>query len=223
MANVTLPYIRYMWYSGVEVQHMAKIGGVYKLWLSDTHYYGGRAKYIVGRVCAHRSQLSRGIHANPYLQRVWNKHRILRHEVVSIHGTEDEQIEAEQKWLDENIGKPGCMNMNTEAFGSPWGVKRTPEVRRKISAAKMGHSVSESTRQKLSAIFKGRVVTEEAASAISAGLQARKAAGLPMGGFKKGGVGLRKGIPQSEERKAAQSIRMKQWWDERKNGGSTCP
>lgn len=48
------------------------------------------------------------------------------------------------------------------------GVPRSPEVRAKISAAKMGHEVSAETRAKIGAASRGRTASDEARAKMSA-------------------------------------------------------
>ena len=49
-------------------------GGLYILWLSDFHYYGGRAKKFKTRWRNHLRDLRAGRHENPRVQTVYNKY-----------------------------------------------------------------------------------------------------------------------------------------------------
>lgn len=53
------------------------------------------------------------------------------------------------------------------------GIKRTPEMRKRMSEAKKGTRISEETKTKLSKIFKGRIVSKETRRKISAALKGR--------------------------------------------------
>jgi len=72
-------------------------------------------------------------------------------------------------------------------------VAHTPEWNKHVSEAQKGKIVSDSTRKKISIFMTGRSCPESKRIKLT-------------------------GIKQTEERKTAQKIRMKQWWAERKGG-----
>ena len=111
-------------------------GGVYVLWLSDSHYYGGRAKEFKTRWRNHLRDLRAGKHENPRVQAVFKKYGQFEPRVILA--LEDASFEAlkdaEQKWLDEHFRKPGCMNLSPFADGGC--AFRSEETRRKMSATR---------------------------------------------------------------------------------------
>jgi len=110
-------------------------GGLYVIWLSDRHYYGGRTGSFHRRWADHLRALRDGAHDNRFMQRVFSG-QTFRPE--AIHGIEEtsDQIEAEQSWLDENFGRPGCMNLTSSALGG--GGPITPEGRLRLSESQAG-------------------------------------------------------------------------------------
>ena len=108
-------------------------GGLYIIQLSDTHYYGGRARDFKGRWRAHLRELRAGVHDNPRMQAVYNIYG--RFEPNVLRRLPDEELEAaEQAWLDENFRKPGCVNLSPISTGGCGG--HTEETRRKMSATR---------------------------------------------------------------------------------------
>ena len=95
----------------------AEGGGVYRIWLSPTHYYVGRAKSFVGRWETHLKAAQNGKHGNAYFQACFSKYGEFRAEVVEECSTREERIAAEQKWLDKVFGTEGCVNLSPWASG----------------------------------------------------------------------------------------------------------
>jgi len=50
-------------------------GGMYVIWLSDTHYYGGRAVNFKVRWRTHETLFRKGVHTNHHAQAVYDPHR----------------------------------------------------------------------------------------------------------------------------------------------------
>jgi hypothetical protein len=92
-------------------------GGLYLIRLSPFHYYGGRSCDFEARWRRHLDLLLAGKHYNAYMQNVFNKHGTFDPEVLQELETLEEQTEAEQTWLEENFGSPGCLNLSGWAFG----------------------------------------------------------------------------------------------------------
>lgn len=105
-------------------------GGIYLIWLSDTHYYGGRARFFRKRWRSHLRDLKAGKHENPRMQAVFDKHGRFDPEIVSVL-LPHEQREAEQVWLDTHFRQPGCVNLSPFAKGGC--ENRSPETRAKMS------------------------------------------------------------------------------------------
>jgi hypothetical protein len=128
-------------------QDRTRLGGLYLIWLSDTHYYGGRAKHFKSRWRRHRTALENGTHPNPYMQNVFNKNRRFDTEILLVIPTPSEQIHAEQQWLRDNFGRPGCVNLSRRPTNNTY---ISPETRKKISEANKGrkHNLSDAERQR---------------------------------------------------------------------------
>lgn len=92
-------------------------GGLYVIRLSEKHYYGGRTSSFSRRWESHLKDLIAGNHGNPYMQGVFNKFGMFEPEAVKVIPNTEDQVSAEQAWLDANIGKPGCVNLSPWASG----------------------------------------------------------------------------------------------------------
>lgn len=92
-------------------------GGLYVIRLSEKHYYGGRTSSFSRRWRSHLKGLLAGNHGNPYMQGVFNKFGIFEPEAVEVIPNIEDQVSAEQAWLDANIGEPGCVNLSPWASG----------------------------------------------------------------------------------------------------------
>lgn len=98
-------------------------GGLYVIRLSEKHYYGGRTSSFTRRWESHLKELLAGNHGNPYMQGVFNKFGVFEPEALTVISTTEDQVSAEQAWLDANIGEPGCVNLNPWASGgAPLGL-----------------------------------------------------------------------------------------------------
>src|SRR5713101_4847321 len=117
------------------------VPGIYKICcLTTVGFYVGSAVNLRRRWIAHRAQLRRNGHFNKKLQRTWNKHgeQSFRFEVLEFVLFPELLTDREQHWFTvaNPFGKNGC-NVAPTA-GSPLGVRHTPEVRARMSAAKKG-------------------------------------------------------------------------------------
>jgi group I intron endonuclease len=132
--------------------------GIYKI-QSKVHpdrFYIGSSVCISNRLDIHKSDLNRNKHHSVKLQNHYNKYGLsdLVFSVVE-RCSEEVLIEREQHYIDEldpffNICK---------IAGSPLGIKRSKETRRKMSKAKKGKKMgplSEKQKRKLSEILKGK-------------------------------------------------------------------
>jgi hypothetical protein len=104
-------------------------GGLYLIWLSDTHYYGGRTSDYRRRWATHLRDLKRGTHENTRMQNTYDKYGVFRAEAVGV-GDRD-LVEAEQEWLDKHFRTAGCMNISKSAAGGC--TSRSEESRRRQS------------------------------------------------------------------------------------------
>lgn len=129
-------------------QDRTRLGGLYIVWLSDTHFYGGRAKQFKGRWRRHLTHLERGTHPNAYMQNVFNQHGRFDTEILRVLPTIPEQIKAEGQWLKANFGTPGCLNLSRRPTNN--ASKPSAASRAKMSAAQKGKSknLSDAERQR---------------------------------------------------------------------------
>ena len=119
-------------------------GGLYLIWLSDSHYYGGRTTCYKRRWATHWRNLKRGTHENTRMQNTYNKYGVFRAEAVDV-GDRD-LVEAEQEWLDEHFRTAGCMNISKSAAGGC--TSRSEEsIRRQIETFKSRPDLMEQARQ----------------------------------------------------------------------------
>lgn len=92
---------------------------------------GGRAIRFQTRWRDHLRSLMNVVHENSHMQAVYNKYgQFIPTILVQIEDT-DSMFEAEQRWLDENFRKPGCLNLSPHADGGC--VSRSEETRKKMS------------------------------------------------------------------------------------------
>lgn len=129
-------------------------GGLYIIRLSDTHYYGGRAVCFATRWYDHLRNLQTGTHTNSRMQRVFNKHGKFSPEIVRVLDR-DIQTDAEQAWLNEHHGKPGCVNISPHATGGNF-IEWTPEMRQRLSEAHKGQRLSAASIEKRRQTVKSR-------------------------------------------------------------------
>lgn len=139
-----------------------KLPGIYKIFFLDpTHFYIGSTFSLQKRFRDHRNDLRRKCHRNEKLQRAWNKYgeEAFHFEIVELVASLDVLIEREQYYLDAL--KP-YYNICPTAQ-STRGVKRSAEIRAKLSAAHKGQTppnkgvpMSPESKAKLSAAKKGK-------------------------------------------------------------------
>ena len=171
--------------------------GLYVIWLSDRHYYGGRTGDFRKRWATHLKALRAGCHGNAYMQNVFNLYGEFRPEILFVIDSEEKQVEAERKWLNENFESEGCVNLSSNAEGGggrnqePWS--HSEKSRAEISAANRnrpqelkdrlvraaaqantGRPLSEEHKETLSRIRKGVEKTPEHRAKIAAALRGRK-------------------------------------------------
>lgn len=107
-------------------------GGLYVIRLSDTHYYGGRTKAFANRWSVHYRLLRDGKHFNAHAQAVFNQHGRFEPEVLHATSDEQEQRGLEGAWLQDNVGKPGCVNLSRSADGVHVGFTHSDATREKM-------------------------------------------------------------------------------------------
>lgn len=144
---------------------MDKISGVYRIvCVRNGDYYYGSTNNIRKRWYYHKYDLKNGKHCNARLQNNWNKYgeSAFRFEIVEFID-ENNLVETENRYLNEYVGKPHCMNISKIADRPPMtpatvekirksntGRRLSEETKNKIRKSLLGHSVSDVTRKKIS-------------------------------------------------------------------------
>lgn len=130
----------------------AKLGGVYRINLSDSHFYVGRSVDIVRRAQTHLRHLKQGRHENTYMQRVYDQYHRFEWVVVISCADPLESKGAEQTILDRLVGTDGCVNLNPSAASGPGmtGKHHTDETKKKLQEARSRQVFSDDARQRLS-------------------------------------------------------------------------
>ena len=142
-------------------------GGIYILWLSDTHYYGGRARSFRERWATHYRKLRAGKHRNSHLQAVFDQYGRFEPQIVVAIDSSESLVDFEQEWLDEHVGSEGCLNIARQATGGCG--PHSEETRRKMREARAKQaSPSAETRQKISATLSGFRHTAETRAKMKA-------------------------------------------------------
>lgn len=79
------------------------------------------------------------------MQRVFNKHSRFEPEVLQVVGDATQRVEVEQRWLDKNVGEPGCLNIVRRATGN---IHVSSETRNKMSANRKGKKLNLSDEER---------------------------------------------------------------------------
>lgn len=144
-------------------------GGLYLIRLSDTHYYGGRARSFHRRWWRHLKGLQEGRHPNPHMQAVFSQHHRFEPVVLLESPNEAEAIAAEQAWLDEHLGKPGCVNLSPNALGGNsinWTKERRAALSSKMAEVQKGRTFTERHRANIAGAKRGQSLPAEARAKI---------------------------------------------------------
>lgn len=209
-------------------------GGLYVIRLSDTHYYGGRTKAFANRWSVHYRLLRDNKHFNAHAQAVFNQHGRFEPEVLHATLDEREQRESESVWLQNNVGKSGCVNLSRSADGVHSGYIHseatrakhrrpihTDESKEKCRQAAMcprrtytPHPHTEESRAKLSASLKQTWAQEKEAGIKRAGFTGTHSeeARAKISVAKRGRPNPHTGTAKSQDQKDHQAQRMLTWW-----------
>ena len=147
--------------------------------------YVGSASFIVQRFSRHRTDLRKGLHANPHMQNAWNKYgegEFVFRELECVLDKND-LVACEQRWIDElkpqfNVHRIagsalGCRHSeqskrNRSAVLTRYWSEHTkkpmsPETKAKISKAGLGRKLnfSDEHRARLSQSSTGRKLSDE--------------------------------------------------------------
>lgn len=117
--------------------------------LKTEKFYIGSAVKLNSRKSLHLNQLRKGKHHSKYLQNSYNKHgeECFIFKVLEYVEDENNLLKIEQKYLDIYFHTGITYNISPIA-GSPLGIKRSDETKKKISFAKQ--NMSDETKQKMS-------------------------------------------------------------------------
>ena len=145
---------------------------IYVLLEPDTNNvrYVGKAVDLYTRIRNHYkpSRLIDKTHKNNWLNKLLNKGKYVKVNIVEQLDDENLLNEAEKKWI-KHYKDLGCDLTNGTEGGD--GGKMSPESIEKMKSKKTGVKLSEEHKQKISEGNKGRVVTEETRTKLS---EARK-------------------------------------------------
>lgn len=159
---------------------LCKYAGVYSIVNTRTgKVYVGSALVVRARLHCHRSELRRGVHANPLLQRAWDKYGEGSFRFDILEGLKDRPevlIEREQFWIDR-LGaavRDTGYNINPTAGASPMlGRTHTPEAIEKMRSASVGRDMSVTTEAAVKAT-KGKRRDPDAVARGSAKIKGQK-------------------------------------------------
>lgn len=152
------------------------ISGVYAIvHIASGKLYVGSAKCIAKRWQGHRSELGRGIHHSPLLQRAWNKYGSGAFAFVIIRFCpEDQLIPIEQKWMDE-MEVSGKRGYNCRSLAeSNRGYKYPKDICEKMSRSRKESPYLAIHSAKLSERMKGVPKSPEQREAMSRAQRGRK-------------------------------------------------
>lgn len=98
---------------------ISKAFGIYRIRCQvNGHFYiGSTIENFANRWSKHRTDLRRGRHQNPRLQRAWNKYgsSAFEFEVLEVVDDRGQMTEREQAWLDIYFGRSDCYNIMPNA------------------------------------------------------------------------------------------------------------
>lgn len=169
--------------------------------------YIGSASAFLSRWARHRKDLKKGHHHSRRLQNSWNKHGAdaFRFEILEFVDNKADLIVREQDWINRLQSHRPSVGFNiSPTAGSPLGVKRSAEVRAKMSASRKGSPgpiVTPEARARGNAKRRGVPLAPERRDKLRAAILGKKASEetrAKLSAMRKG----RKMGPMSEERKA---------------------
>jgi group I intron endonuclease len=128
----------------------------------STKYYVGSTIDLRQRWNEHRSQLSKGVHHNKYLQRAWDKDGYDAFVFVVVeYVAKNKLIVVEQSYLDAAFSSGKQYNLCTTA-GNSLGMKHSFETKNKMSNAHkgnqcaLGYKHTSETKLRIGAVSKGK-------------------------------------------------------------------
>jgi len=113
--------------------------------MANGKYYIGSSESFARREWQHKYALKRNAHKNPRLQAAWNKYGAdaFVFEILEEILDASTQLQVEDTYLRQHVGKPECYNINAHAELSRLGMKLTAASKAKISASRLGKAAGE--------------------------------------------------------------------------------
>jgi len=134
-----------------------KICGVYKIvnLVNGKCYYGGSID-ISGRWYEHNRTLTNSSHANPHLQRAWDKYGEENFTFEIVEKTSKDGVFPREQWYLDNVVRWGIdYNIGKNSFNPMLGRTHSDETRELISFKAKGRKASKETKKKMSKSQKG--------------------------------------------------------------------
>lgn len=139
---------------------MKQKSGIYKIMnIVNNKIYVGSAVDLRKRKSQHFSNLKNNKHVNKHLQSSYNKHGLenFKFEILEYVKDKEMLIEREQYYIDTLNPEYNICKI----AGSCLGLKKSYNVKKKISEARKGVKHSKETKNKISKALKGKVFTQE--------------------------------------------------------------
>ena len=159
--------------------------------MANGKYYIGSADSFARREWQHKYDLRRKMHKNPRLQAAWDKYGedMFVFEILEEVPEGESQLQTEDRWLKDHVGKSDCYNINPSAELPRLGVILSEEAKTNISRGRKGkhageghyrygQTVSEEVRKKIGDAQRGkpkgagRKVSAEGLAKIRANIEA---------------------------------------------------
>jgi group I intron endonuclease len=142
-----------------------------KLYIGSTHR-------LDRRIYEHRRQLRTGTHRNKHLQAAWNAHgeAWFAFKPLAFIADEGEMLDMEREMIRalQCADREHGYNISVEPSNNQLGLKRSPETRARIGAAKIGNKnrlgavIPQEMRDRIAAKLTGRKASPETIAKLSA-------------------------------------------------------
>lgn len=162
-----------------DVSILPSSPGIYKITCLPTgKVYIGSSRNIQQRWNEHRSQLSRAIHPNAYLQNAWNKYGEQSFVCDAVEIVERSQLaDRERYWIDchNACDRQHGFNIAQDTHAPMLGRRATPEQRARYAQLRRGCRHSDETKAKIRAWNIGRVMSSDARDKMCDAWERRRA------------------------------------------------